>query len=150
MLKYSGGLIGGILVVWIIFPALLVGIFLIAFNLGFCYTQMNKIKDDLKNKKSETLTMFVVATNFGCNLAWFLYGISIKSFLLIVAFLILLVFWLIDLVIFYWIQGSIKDDNFLIVSMKKYLVGEEISHSDNDIRERPNANLKLLTENDFQ
>lgn len=149
MLKYGGALIGGTLIIWLILPAQLVGILLIAYYIGFCYLQIGKIKDDLKNKKSETLTMLLVICNFFGYAAWFCYSVSLKDVFLITSFLIGFIYWIINIIIFYWIQGSISDENIVIVQLKKLLIAEDVNQLENE-QEHPNAKLNLLTENDFK
>jgi len=131
MLKYTSSLIIITLTIWILIPHFAIGVFLTIFNILYCYTKLNKIKDDLKNKKSEYLTQFVVISNFCCNLAWFIYGCSKRDVFISICFMISLLLWIVNVFIFYWIQGIISDENIAIALLRKALIGDDVVTNQN-------------------
>jgi hypothetical protein len=145
MYKYSGICIFSWIFGYYLLQKDIAGFFALIVLLCSFYFVLKEIQRCLETKSNEDMTLLEIQMSVASTGLWVIYGLFLTHQLVIwvsnlIGFLIMLIY----LLTFYWTKGSIEDQHFLVINLKKLFRVEGSGKYDNLVIENTNQMDKRL------
>ena len=134
-----------------LFSKSIIGLLALFINALWHFTSIIKMKDALYTKSKEDINLVVVYLSFFFCLDFIIYSLMVKNYYLLIPNFVGVFLWGVNLIIYYWVDGIIEDNSFIMVTCFNIF---GVSPKSPKTDKQPgyilgNVDLSRLTENDF-